>query len=137
MDTSEKYIEMCEKATEIQNDKKWWNMGDFIANALMPGDTDIKRLIMVADHNIGRMPDLIWLPRQDQLQEMIKIPTDPFNGVLLGKFYRWYNETKSPFNTFEKHWLAFVMEKIFNKKWRSDSKGKNTIGPSTPMVWME
>ncbi len=77
MDTSEKYIEMCRKAEEIQELFKGAK-GDFYAwqakknSPLMPGvfggglcgDLDQEDLLLIKE-------ELIWLPRQDQLQEML------------------------------------------------------------------
>ena len=60
----------------------------------------------------------IWLPRQDQLQEMV-INFDRGHdnyGVLFGlmKFSADYNLRET---SMEQLWLAFVMKKKFNKTW--------------------
>jgi hypothetical protein len=63
MDTSEKYIRMCESAKDIQ---RLWNFenGDYIVD-LSDGETMVW---------FGYPPkeyiDIVWLPRQDQYQEL-------------------------------------------------------------------
>jgi len=80
MDTSETYIKMCEKAEEIQGIVKphhtvcaAWKLGDFVHF------DDAVRVIIKEDNTIR---DMTWLPRQDQLQEMVNLTTR--NEVLNG-----------------------------------------------------
>jgi len=134
MDTSEVYIKMCEKATEIQ--KKWKPKGaDFMFNTAVEEccfirvertqDRRYKDYYM--DYNEDRF---LWLPRQDQLQEMVKdwdTPSSMFITGVPGLF--WSDETGyskeddklfdyySEFNSFEQLWLAFVMKEKYNKVW--------------------
>ncbi|HPS89391.1 MAG TPA: hypothetical protein PLC35_05385, partial [Methanosarcina vacuolata] len=62
MDTSEKYIRMCSLAKEIQ--QKWvFQSGDFVYN---PAFEKIEVLLDPGNNSIN----YIWLPRQDQLQEI-------------------------------------------------------------------
>lgn len=132
MDTSELYIKMCGKATEIQDikqDKKnRWALTDFIRKV----------------HGM-----FTWLPRQDQLQEMLNgldgiyvSITSPQGNTnykygfteillrrcLLNKFHQWCNNNEyhvmfrfhTPFDSFESMeqlWLAFVMGEKYNKTW--------------------
>ncbi len=56
---------------------------------------------------------LIWLPRQDQLQEMIKaIDRAPYKLHLL--------MARSPFETGEQLWLALLMYQNYNKVWNGE-----------------
>lgn len=63
MDTSERYIKMCESAEDIQ---RFWNFenGDYVFD-LLDGETMVW---------FGYPPEkdikVVWLPRQDQLQEL-------------------------------------------------------------------
>ena len=106
MDTSKEYIKMCD-CEEIQTNREYHATNkDFWDN------------------------DRIWLPRQDQLQEMLfpKIKEDEditARHKIRVKYYYWYLldgiEHKSMSG--EQLWLAFVMKEKFNKTW----KGKDWI----------
>lgn len=103
MDNSQQYLEMCFKAKEIQ------------------------RLCQDERHNehceIWGPYYMVWLPRQDQLQKMVKY------SVWFETLYRFYDWLQSKekihnwdsqctkFNSFEQLWLAFVMKEKFNKTW--------------------
>ena len=136
MDISKEYVLMCEKAGKIQNE---WGVcdGDFFYNkdtritgtALVPFGTDIwnKRY-------------KIWLPRQDQLQEMIIGKTtyadleEQFNNTLNTWFEISYNfdpkideKLDMAHWSMEQLWLAFVMVEKYNKIWN----GKDWIKKNT------
>ncbi len=109
MDTSESYIKMCEKATEIQKLER-----------VIPD-----RVFKVCE----TYPYQIWLPRQDQLQEMLD--TDIFK--ILDRFISWIGNWDCEINDYcvlngfrleieeyksmEQLWLAFVMKEKYNKVW--------------------
>lgn len=114
MDTSETYIKMCAKAKEIQ--------------AAFIDDGSFHNYF----HRVDAWHSLIWLPCQDQLQEMylktlnkdeqqsINIPI-----VILDDFSTWVLED-APDIAIRRHalhlsleqlWLAFVMKKKYNKEW--------------------
>ncbi len=72
----------------------------------------------------------IWLPRQDQLQEMVGGDETPPN--LIQKFYHycfksaddgdgqidiWETEEADRFSTMEQLWLAFLLKEKFGKVW--------------------
>ncbi len=71
----------------------------------------------------------IWLPRQDQLQEMVSLPNSEKIGIWFEKQFRFYewagkkynkNELQNNWGTFksmEQLWLAFVMKERFSKQW--------------------
>jgi len=116
MDTSEEYVRMCKKAKEIQ---KVWNPenGDFYFDLVN------ERVYSYCSSAIGKGYTGIdvWLPRQDQLQEMI---TDglAWKHVLFDEFVRnqeanWITGEIKNFGSFEQLWLAFVMYRKFNKIW--------------------
>ncbi len=106
MDTSETYVKMCEQAKEIQEIKpkdNTWDIKSFWAPAI---------------------PN-IWLPRQDQLQEMIKdkfrlktgeiFLIQPFYYFSLSQFYQKVNASM------EQLWLAFVMKEKYGKLWNGQN----------------
>lgn len=122
MDTSKEYIEMCKNAQEIQDiiiEEGVFKGADFYAN--IKWDKSYK--INIADE--GGYNDVldsyIWLPRQDQLQEMIEWKQQGIQERIL----YFSNETSSGFeamnymfDSFEKIWLAFVMKEKYNKIWK-------------------
>jgi len=129
MDTSEIYIKMCEKAAEItgkwnpfcrgQNDY-WW--------AEVESDLNARGICMkIAEW--GAHTKYVWLPRQDQLQEMVG------GRNALGGFTWWVyhtekriageaiipNDYSEQFNSMEQLWLAFVMKEKYNKVWTGNA----------------
>lgn len=66
-----------------------------------------------------KLEDVVWLPRQDQLQEMIvKVVDYETTAELEGKFHKflvWLDEWD--FASMEQLWLAFVMKEKYNKSW--------------------
>lgn len=150
MDTSPEYITMCEKAEEIQDD---WvvHCGDY---CLMKHPKD-RRVVIVTEGNLelrttnqygfgvifpesyGDNRDykfkdtVIWLPRQDQLQDILRYKYDTEN--MLVTFYAWCRgyyiegnyvvdyKSMEFFKTFEQLWLAFVMKEKYNKVWNGNN----------------
>ena len=135
MDTTPKYIKMCEKAEEIQ---KGWKpkAGDFYAwagHTVRKEGTVIIGVVKYYDpstnliHGMQTMAerrhrlDVICLFRQDQLQEMVGIES---RYQLLHKFDMFYHNlyidfvsVDASFTSMEQLWLAFVMKEKFNKIW--------------------
>lgn len=131
MDTSKEYIEMCEKAQEIRNfyyENK--DSGCFVY---------VKRIDSVecisSAHIKYQNDGDVWLPRQDQLQEMILQLYTPMPELnpLSQSFTSLYKfcctisrlEDKSKtqlFSSYEQLWLAFTMQDKYNKVWDFDKK---------------
>jgi len=128
MDFSKEYIKMCEKATEIQ--------GLARKNGVIHGDylyeKSIDKWDIVYDANkcykYGLLTQ-IWLPRQDQLQEIVlyKNSTEPIRNRILwliGDFrdycIKLYQSKPAFFNSMEQLWLAFVMKENYDKIWYKD-----------------
>ena len=121
MDTSKEYLEMCQGAKDVQS---LWepSCGDFCVDM---GDVWILNPDNKAYVQMVRHKDT-WLPRQDQLQEMIGgWPSAGFIGdwrEWLGNVYG-FNYGNKPnghlhiFTSGEQLWLAFVMQEVYNKKW--------------------
>lgn len=108
MDISKKYIKMCKASKEIQ---KLWKpkTGDSFSSWPLWNEK-----LFGCDYNNLRMNSMIWLPRQDQLQEMIKRPQDK----TMGRFYTWY--INNYFNSFEKGWFSYVMKENYGKVWNKN-----------------
>ena len=72
-----------------------------------------------------------WLPRQDQLQEMVKEKSDVYPWTLNRRFWKWSHgfyehEIAGYYNSFEKLWLAFVMSQRYGKVWDGEKWEKST-----------
>ena len=130
MDNSETYIKMSEKAEEIQTSKTVWERGDWYYSEGYGIE-----VIPVNSVEYAQRPNFIWLPRQDQLQEML--PEYSHFG-LLGAFYdfvfcppdedrimgdeaKYVEEYPKQFTSMEQLWLAFVMKEKFNKVWDGET----------------
>ena len=146
MDTTREYLEMCEKAEEIQ---KGWNPKehDYVQEAnskYLKVSTICNGCIAegISLHNFFDYDDYkgecIWLPRQDQLQEIYSkdifeedelnacsntghFILDLFRCAILG-CDKPCDITDWTFNmhSLEQLWLAFVMNKVYGKKWNSE-----------------
>ncbi len=67
----------------------------------------------------------IWLPRQDQLQEMIVLheildSSKSKIASLLSRFWAWYLNTTNEFTSMEQLWLAFVQKENHGKSWNGE-----------------
>jgi hypothetical protein len=130
MDTSKEYIEMCKKAQEIQNYRQTMGLPSksFIS---YKGDwfCHVGGVILVANQDIYQKPGT-WLPRQDQLQELLIGEDSSYSNRrddMMMDFYDFWgkirgNEDFDYCDKYERFWLAFVMEKEYNKHW--DNEGK-------------
>ncbi len=124
MDTSETYIKMCD-CEEIQEQRvrqaPWdsWIIGDYYYTQA-PIESCISIHNDASSYGLGI--GTIWLPRQDQLQEMLDKGTIWSNSLKFEYFLREegsYNIKAYPyqFSTWEQLWLAFVMKEKHNKTW--------------------
>lgn len=159
MDVSKEYILMCSKATEIQEMREFGEdyefsyeiSTDMIQFTVLPRNksyrtrfnsnalTEVLSLNELHDrftHISGckLMSDafsVIWLPRQDQLQEMVNNPIDMFIWGL--NIYTYDGEQIESsqvelvryfeqFTSMEQLWLAFVMQEKYNKIWDSEKQ---------------
>jgi len=123
MDTSETYIKMCEKADlkphGTKHDQQWQD-GDYYF-------LDEKVDVYTFWHYPTHIYNAIWLPRQDQLQEMVD--GDVYEKVC--NFYDFVNDVvgwelmkyklkEDYFTSMEQLWLAFVMKEKINKTWNGE-----------------
>lgn len=146
MDISKKYIEMCSKAQEIQIKVfESFVSSDFIAVSLSKNnkyfyDEFLKKLIIndfgsiCNNHFYGcgsknatgiqfkdLFDEIIWLPRQDQLQEIKKGIYSNWDGMR--KFVMKTKEVYyMEFESFEQLWLAYLMDKDYNKIWSEEKQ---------------
>ena len=130
MDHSKEYIKMCEKAEEIQKgwrpkegDTLWVEKNDYHTNLIkyINKEEAIDVLKIILGVKRSWLDKHIFLPRQDQLQEMIKedwqLSLTEFCKWILGKNNTIFYTHRGEFNSMEQLWLAFVMKEKYNKIW--------------------
>lgn len=125
MDTSKEYIEMCQKATEIQllfpGTSERYDVGNPILWLVINKDTT-----PISSNNI-------WLPRQEELQKLVDLKKNGYSfttglGILWNDEIGYSKEEEKEmsyyenFDSFEKQWLAFVMKEKYNKVWNAETK---------------
>lgn len=123
MDLTPEYVEMCRKATEIQ---KLWksSMGDWYAWTY--GDETFfdvyPRYMTTKGYAKGCAGTIMvaWLPRQDQLQEIIPNKLSSPYGVL-DRLTAWirYSKPIVPARSMEQLWLSFIMAG-YSKTWNGE-----------------
>ena len=69
-------------------------------------------------HNEAHKKTCIWLPTQEQLQEMIK--TDPWHNLLADFFFWHLYVDVFKIDSYNELWLAFVMKEKYNKIWTGE-----------------
>ena len=132
MDTTKQYILMCEKANEIQelhtnNNLETGNVyvSKYYFDYKVLNYKDIAEVYYDDGYNCGdrNYRYYCWLPRQDQLQEMIKLKSLRQSYInfdfFLGLDRADHRDVMSRYglNTMEQLWLAFVMKEKYNKIW--------------------
>ena len=146
MDTYEKYILMCEKAEEVQEEWKP-DVGDWYSLGVKEDETPAICILKChweecpsCQYEVTELKDeCIYLPRQDQLQEMLIKHRHPKSSVerfcayyMYHDFFDWVPR-KGPMegkgdidgNSMEQLWLAFVMHEKYQKRW--DEEKENWI----------
>ena len=137
MDTSETYIKKSD-CKEIQS--PWQGLLKTDSDSLLPmGDSgdfvycksNHKIVVLYWNELHGSPPEkylsphtAIWLPRQDQLQEMVG-GGQGFTFQTLGRFIRWHGKCIKDYlasidsypASMEQLWLAFVMKELHSKVW--------------------
>ena len=116
MDTSKEYIKMCD-CPEIQNRKHP------MYAVLMKRTPKLDCIVCVHWKGIRKdRKGYIWLPRQDELQEMIEWSPLDHPHTLIAMFYDFDIEWLKDINrkdsvSMEQLWLACVMDGKHHKKW--------------------
>jgi len=122
MDKSSNYIEMCESTKVIQ--KQWEpEFGDFFVSMSLGITSPCQPITSGLEKKLSYLKTIkaVWLPRQDQLQEMViekyATPWDltiAFSNVLMADNASYFDN----FDSMEKLWLAFIMLEKRKKKWK-------------------
>jgi hypothetical protein len=122
MDTTPKYILMCEKAEEVQ---KAWQLTEGDCVAYPPDKIEAKGHFEWFNYNdadaweteeLKKEHSATWLPRQDQLQEMLG-GWDWACVFLRKRLVDKEFPTDWPVSSMEQLWLAFVMQEKYQKHW--------------------
>ena len=128
MDTTIEYVEMCRKAEEIQHDWKFKD-GDYIfglAKTFKRNPHAKPGVECWSGYSAGDWPgypqDGIWLPRQDQLQDMVVSKKAQYvNGLpyitFIELFHQFVKKCWHQFNSMEQLWLSYVMHEKYGKCW--------------------
>jgi len=131
MDTSELYVKMCKQAVEIQQNWKP-QFGDY---CMVYGKGTPSILAIVTDGENFIKEWGVWLPRQDQLQEMEQGETGDDQvenlaaciSVLEG--FNWYLEENwdnfgywQPYRSMEQLWLVYLYAEKYSKVWDSEKQ---------------
>jgi len=124
MDKSSRYIKMCEGAKVIQ--KQWDpDFGDFFVSMSLGLTSPCQTIASDLEKKLSYLKTIkaIWLPRQDQLQDMVieqyATPWDlaiAFSNVLMGDNASYFDN----FDSMEKLWFAFVMLEKYKKQWKDE-----------------
>lgn len=120
MDTTEQYIKMCEKAEEIQQHRgeDKWEDGDWYTCTTGHGPFTAAWTDNEDEPYTMFKPQ--WLPRQDQLQDMMVDCEDV--QVAHHRLYQlaefWIGLDVS---TYEQLWLAYVMFELHGKSWNGEN----------------
>jgi len=123
MDTSKEYIKMCD-CEEVQRHRnstdncKWFKMGDWRVKYHRD-----KEIILVFGDRLESWRKLptTWLPRQDQIQEMMGM-VSPESWYRSNTGWPAWDENFHGYadvfvDTGEKLWLCFFMQEKHGKKW--------------------
>ncbi len=125
MDTTPKYIKMCEGAGEIQ--KTEIQNGDWFCYRFEI-EFEIKCFGSYGFRNHSDFTKIIWLPRQDQLQEMVKTYLFHIWNEGHEKFHAMASTGQRDghkigvFSSLEQLWLAFVMHEKYGKVWDDEKE---------------
>ncbi len=143
MDTTAQYIKQCEQAREIQESWRWvggdwWVQTDTKVVYCIPSKTyshawrGDRYMCMYDPPELTRYL-CIWLPRQDQLQDMVILTFDIWQkldhfadmGWLDG--YAYFGDSFEHIDTYEKAWLCFVMYHEHKKLWDKEKEQWNCL----------
>lgn len=115
---TELFIKQCEQAEEIQKLWKTEN-GDWVYWKVT------KSIKIITDHFFTEsFKDFIWLPTQEQLQEILKDVSfhiwGDFDHLYITSAVDYHRRNAyqiNDVNSMNELWLAFVMHECYNKVW--------------------
>lgn len=120
---TKEYIEKCEKNPDLQ---VLWNLevGTYYFN------TQQKKLYLIESNFTGTRDKKFWIPRQDELQIILKQKIDRFKEMTDLKFdfnmrqciFKSYCHKILCLLTLNDMWLVFFMKELFGKQWVPERK---------------
>ncbi len=122
MDNTELYIKMCGKAMELQKTPAELILKD--GDVLTYECLGKREIFVYSSHAfwlmdvMGDKGTYIWLPRQDELQEMVKKDTETHKALITRLLNAGY--LTSVDWSMEQLWLAFVMKTLYSKVWNGE-----------------
>jgi len=123
MDTSKEYIEMCEKAQEIQD------LYDFEQRFVKSEShlTYNNKSFTSSFSKVSGIHETVWLPRQDQLQEICLKGKNSTNVRDLSLRFNSFTilelqKRQGEYMSFEKLWLLFTMFSEYMLFWNCTDK---------------
>lgn len=134
------FVLMARKSLEIQamRGKENWMLGDFYTDDILVREIDIKEeYFNVIDSNGDNPYEMyhpIWLPSQNQLQEIINLKGEynydlaqRFMNFIIDNFHTMDSSKIYPCadKNMEQFWLLFVMKEKYNKIWNGEDWIKN------------
>ena len=135
MDTSKKYIKMCDcpEIQEYRKKPKSFQVGDFMANYYLGEKSKAildEVLVFEITHHIKNRMLVVWLPRQDQIQEMLPENNCKCSCCLIFHLNKFVEDNIDGFadggiDSIEQYWLAFLMWENYQKVW--DSKQEKWV----------
>ena len=126
MDTSQEYIKTCD-CPEIQDGWKP-EVGDWADKGVIVGRRKdffiIRRWTSplsgcAVEYNKSQ---LIFLPRQDQLQGMVMPVVGNIPEGMILYISKWLVTAEQAYGSMEQLWLAFVMWELYQKKWNAEKE---------------
>lgn len=119
-----KYIEKCVNNTDLQF---LWNMevGSYYYEKVS------KQLILIgSDYELIKTSTMFWIPRQDELQIILKEKRDRYNNMTDLKFdynmrdciFRLYCHKILRLLSLNDMWLIFFMKDLYGKQWVPERK---------------
>jgi hypothetical protein len=140
MDTSKEYVKMCD-CSEIQDEWET-SVGDFYAlkdsphtrmywceeiGSIKVASAVLKDRVLWHGGPFKDKDEVTWLPRQDQLQDMVRDKEIYIHKEPGMKWCLWLEtDEMGPkeilyFETPEQLWLSIVMKERFNKTWNGEA----------------
>ena len=117
MDTSKRYIAMCD-CPEMQEPWRRKHYSTREQDVYWDSEGHVSYVSPFQNSTWNRITTgSIWLPRQDQLQEMVFNRYDGYRWLIID-FARWvgdFEDTTSA--SVEQLWLSFVMHELYGKCW--------------------
>ena len=124
MDYGNDYILMCTEAEEIQKEHILAN-GDFeVRLTYGRGQVEVHHHREITAYY--KPDNHLWLPRQDQLQEMLINESDEdVTADAITKLLEYFNDFAlsvcPQFPSMEQLWLAFCMKSLYSKTWDGEA----------------